>query len=238
MTYSKRFYDFQTEGRGIQDAASLRKLFKKLSKYYWARLRKYIPKNKNSMCLDVASGYGNFVYMLNARGYFNVIGCDTDKKQVYLASLLNLPVKTADAFELLSKDQKYDLISAFDFIEHLSKDSAIKFLDECFLSLKKDGCLILRVPSMDSPFGAHDAFNDITHEWAMTSTLLKAVLTMCGFNRVTILDERPQPTSFINFFRWVAYFFAKSLANIFCILLGVRPPKVWSRSMILVAYKG
>jgi len=237
MSYSDRFYSYQTKGRGLLDHKSLGALFEKLNSYYWARFGRYLPSNKRIKCLDIASGYGNFVYFLRARGYVNIEGYDLDENQVALAQTLKQPVEIGNVFDVLARGHRYDLISAFDFIEHLSKDEALNFLDVCFENLNIGGAIIIRTPSADGPFGAHDSFNDITHEWTMTSTLLKVVLQMSGFSKIVILDERPQPTNLINFLRWLVHFPVKVLANLFCVGLGMRPPIVWSRSMIAIAYK-
>ena len=237
MTYSDRFYSYQTKARGLLDPKSLEALFDKLNSYYWARFGRYLPRNKRIKCLDVASGYGNFVYFLRARGYVNVQGYDLDENQVALARSLNLPVEVGNVFDVMARGHRYELISAFDFIEHLSKDKALNFLDGCFESLEIGGALIIRTPSADGPFGSHDSFNDITHEWAMSSTLLIDILKMVGFSKVTLLDERPQPTSVINFLRWLVHFPVRMLANLICVGIGMRPPRVWTRSMIAIAYK-
>lgn len=238
MNYSDRYYKYQTKARGLLDRGSLERHFNKLSRWYSARLKKYLPVSLNARCLDIPCGYGNFLYFLNSRGYRNIQGFDLDEAQVKLANLLNLPAVAKDVFSVLSTaDESYDLISSIDFIEHLSKDNALIFIDECKKSLKVGGVLIIRTPCADGPFGAHDAANDLTHEWSMTSNVLRTILEMSGFSKVELLDERPQPTSFFETMRWIVFFPSKIAASIFCIGLGMRPPQIWSRSMIAVAYK-
>ena len=124
-----------------------------------------------------------------------------------------------------------------DFIEHLEKDRVLEFLALAFDCLKPGGTLIVRAPCGDGPFGAHDAWNDLTHQWGMTSTLVQALLEMHGYEKVRILDERPQPAGFIDTLRWLLFFPTKMLADAFCIGLGMRPPAIWSRSMIAIAQK-
>lgn len=238
MNYKEKYYGYQTRARGLLDSHSLEKHFKKLGKWYWARLKNHLPNNMSSSCLDVPCGYGNFLYFLRSKGYKNIYGYDLDASQVKLAQLLELPAKTKDIFAVLAESQdSYDLISSIDFIEHISKDDALKFLELCKSKLNENGVLILRTPCADGPFGSHDANNDITHEWSMTSNVLKGILEMSGFSRVDILDERPQPTSLIETTRWLIFFPSKLLANLLCIGLGMRPPRVWSRSMIAIAHK-
>lgn len=238
MKYQERFYAYQTIARGLLDAAALEKHFVKLSKVYWGLLKPYLPVDKNSICIDMPCGYGNFLYFLRSRGFNNIQGCDFDNAQVKLANIMGLPALNENIFELIKNDDnKFDLVSSFDFIEHISKNEALVFLDGCFNLLNDGGVLILRTPCSDGPFGAHDAFNDLTHEWAMTSNLLKTLLNMVGFTKVVIIDESPRPTDFFNSLRWAVSLFFKFFANLFCIGMGVRPPAVWSRSMIAIAYR-
>ncbi len=237
-SYEKKYYEYQTKARGLLDENALQQYFEKLSKWYKRRIGQYLPASKNAKCLDVPCGYGNILYFLKLSGYKNSSGIDLDNKQVELANLLGLSATVADVFDVLhEKHEHYDLITSFDFIEHLQKDDALKFLKLCYERLKPDGRLILRTPCADGPFGAHDVWNDLTHQWGLTSNLLKAILEMQGFEKVNIIDERPQPTNVLNIFRWLIFFPSKLVASAFCFGLGMQPPKIWSRSMIAIAYK-
>lgn len=236
--YEKAYYSFQTQARGLLDANALRSRFAKLARWYGSRLGKFLPESKTALCLDVPCGYGNFLYFLEVNGYRNSLGIDSDEKQIALAKLMRLPAEIGDAFEVLSaEDRTFDLISSLDFIEHLSKDDALKFLRMCYNRLNFGGRLILRAPCGDGPFGSHDAWNDITHKWGLTSNVLRTILQMQGFSDIKILDERPQPTSLIDSIRWLVFFPTKAMADILCMALGMRPPAIWSRSMIAVANK-
>lgn len=236
--HEKEYYAFQTQARGLLSRPALQQRFDKLRAWYRCRLRRFLPADRNAACLDIPCGYGNFLYFLESEGYSNVSGYDTDAAQIALAGLLGLPAKQGDAFEVLSDGvNTYALISSLDFIEHLRKDDALRFLGMCFDALQPGGCLILRTPSANGPFGSHDIWNDLTHQWGMTSSLLRAILQMKGFDRIELLDERPQPSSMVDTLRWLIYFPARLLANIFTMMLGMSAPVIWSRSMIAVAYK-
>lgn len=238
MSYQERYYSYQTKARGLLSVHSLTSHFEKLRIWYEGRIQKFLPVNLNAKCLDIPCGYGNFLYFLRAKGYRNIAGFDLDESQVGLACLLELPAKKGDAFDVLAESiDQFDLISSLDFIEHLSKDDALKFIEECRNRLNDGGVLILRTPCADGPFGAHDAWNDLTHKWGMTSNVLQTILELIGFSKVYILDERPVPTSLLNTIRWLVFLPTKAFASAFCMALGMRPPRIWTRSMIAVAYK-
>jgi SAM-dependent methyltransferase len=65
------------------------------------------------------------------------------------------------------KDDTYDLIVAFDVLEHISQDILPSFFREVRRILKDDGCFIARFPNCDSPFGLKNQFGDITHVSAL-----------------------------------------------------------------------
>ena len=231
-------YDYQTQARGLLTEDSLLARFRKLGKWYDGRLKRYLPVDKQARCLDVPCGFGNFLYFLKGKGYQNIQGIDLDSKQVELAKLVGLPAEQGDAFQILSGEgASFDLVTSLDFIEHLDKGKVLEFLSLIYDGLKPGGTIILRAPCGDGPFGAHDAWNDLTHQWGMTSNVVRTLLEMHGFEQVRILDERPQPGGIVDTLRWLVFFPAKLLADGFCIALGMRPPATWSRSMIAIGYK-
>lgn len=238
MNYKHKYYEYQTQARSLLNGISLEKHFKKLNLLYDGLIKSHLPDNKSAPCVDLPCGYGNILYYLRSRGFQNSSGVDLDLKQIELAHLLNLNAEHGDVFEFLNAQQKkIELITSFDFIEHVSKQQALDFLELCFDKLAEDGRVILRTPSADGPFASHDANNDLTHEWCMTANVLETMLKMIGFKKVLILDEYPRPSSVIGTARWLIYIPAINIAKLICIALGFRPPRVWSRSMTAIAYK-
>ncbi len=236
--YKSRYYAYQTTARGLVDEAALQSRFARQARWYARRLKRYLPSDRTARCLDLPCGYGNFLFFLRAQGYRNVHGVDADPEQVRLARLLGLPAETGDAFAVLAAgDARYQMISSLDFLEHLDKDSAMSFLEKCYAGLSPGGTLLMRMPCADGPFGAHDAWNDITHQWGMSSTVIRTLLELNGFESIHILDERPMPTGGLGLLRWLAFFPARAMASLCCAALGIRPPKIWSRSMLAIARK-
>lgn len=237
-SYEYAYYRYQTQARGLLEEDALRQHFAKLARWYAFRLRSHLPDNRNASCLDIPCGYGNFLYFLRLRGFENVIGYDLDPNQVRVARNLDLPAHEGDAFIVLSEERKeYDCIMSLDFIEHVSRDDALRFLGLCWARLRPGGVLILRTACADGPFGAHDRYNDLTHQWTMTSNVLRTVLRMLNFERVEILDERPQAYNFVNTLRLMAFYPARAVASGLCLALGLIPPAVWSRGMWGVGYR-
>jgi 2-polyprenyl-3-methyl-5-hydroxy-6-metoxy-1,4-benzoquinol methylase len=236
--YQKAYYEYQTQARGLLEEKVLRQRFDKLALWYAHRLRAHLPISRSVACLDLPCGYGNFLYFLRQQGYQNIVGYDLDPAQVKLAKLLDLPVHEGDAFDVLSNTlNTWDCITSLDFIEHLSRDQVLKFLELCWARLRPGGVLILRTSCADGPFGAHDRYNDLTHQGAMTSNVLRTVMRMLNFERVEILDERPQAYNLLNTLRLLLFYPTRAFVSGLCLALGLAPPAVWSRAMWGVGYK-
>ncbi len=237
VSHEEAYYAHQTQARGVLDAAALERRFRSLARWYACRLGPFLPASRQAVWLDLPCGYGNFLYFLRRMGYTRISGYDADPKQVHLARLLDLPAEERDAFAVLDDNSRsFDAIASVDFLEHLSRDAAVRFLAACRARLRPAGVLILRMPCADGPFGSHDAWNDLTHQWAATSNLLRSLLQMSGFERIQILDERPQPYNLRNRIRLLAFHAARLLTSLWVAALGVTPPAVWSLSMWAVAY--
>ena len=163
---------------------------------------------------------------------------DFDPKQVELATFIGLNASVEDSLLFLKdKFNKYDLISSLDFLEHLTKDDLLGFLQLCFKALKKDGQFMLRIPCSDGLFGARDRYNDLTHETGFTSGAINGVLEVVGFKDIVILDERPQPYKLVNLVRWVLFVAFTGLANLVLLAIGISSPRVWTTSMWVSARK-
>jgi len=238
--YEQRWYDYQTIARGLLTVDQLTRAFESCSEQYWYSLRSYLPVNKSQLCLDLPCGYGNFLYFLKKHGYQNCRGYDLDRSQVALAQSLGLQAAQADAFIVLANlTETPSLIASIDFVEHLEKSSALRFLEACYERLSPGGTLILRTPCADGPFGAHDVHNDITHQWGLTSNSLRCVLAMVGFSSIQVLDIPGVSPSggAVQAARWAACKMSRWVAGILLRIMCVGSPSVWGPSMWAVAIK-
>lgn len=87
-----------------------------------------IAKYKAKKILEIGSGYGGFVDNLNKNNYKNVVASDLNKL-IFSKSIKNEFIKV----DLLNmkKNNKYDLIFAFDVMEHINEtEKAILAINE------------------------------------------------------------------------------------------------------------
>ncbi len=238
--YQQRYYTYQTVARGLLTVQDLTVKFESLSRYYWNSLRRHMPSDKSKLVLDLPCGYGNFLYFLRKHGYANSKGYDLDPLQVALARTLDLDAQVENAFKVLEiLSESPSMIVSIDFIEHLDKSSALRFLEKCFERLPPGGRLIIRTPCADGPFGAHDLCNDITHEWGLTSNALSCILSMVGFSSVSILDvPHVSPSGGpLQACRWLVCKLSRAVVGTIFKAMCIGPPRVWERSMWAVAQK-
>ena len=237
--FEQFYYGFQTQGRGLLTKGSLEQAFERRRTQYDELLSGYLADRKSDAILDVACGYGNFLFYLRAEGFSDIVGVDMDPGQIKLAMLLGLPAVLGTAEEYLREGRPYGVISAFDFIEHLDKNAAVKFVKDAYLNLSPGGMLIIQCPCADGFCGAHDIFNDLTHRRVATSNSLRQFLNAAGFRKVELIDLSlpPFPRGLRSNLKRRMRVFARSALRGLLRLLGAPSPSIWSNSQIAVAWK-
>ena len=147
-----------------------------------ARLERWLPNNLEATCLDVACGAGGLLFALRSKGYGNLCGVDCSAQQVSVAQNIVPAVEQDDAIAYLLRHQsQFDLITAFDIIEHFDKNEVFEFLDALYAALTPGGRLIVQTPNADSPWFGSVRYGDFTHELAFTPESLARVLKTVGF---------------------------------------------------------
>lgn len=89
--------------------------------------------------LDLGSEKGQLVRFLRERG-INAVGLDLLYKDEYTIK--------GDARKMPFKDNTFDCISMFHFIEHLTPPDLVKITSEIYRVLKNDGKLLIATPAM------------------------------------------------------------------------------------------
>jgi SAM-dependent methyltransferase len=234
----KLIYAYQTKARGILTAKELLDRLEYLSDLYKEHLLWAMPKSRSARIMDIACGFGNMLFFAKKQGYTNVEGCDADKKQVELARLLGLPAVEDEAFSYLAlRSEPVDCIFIVDFLEHLRLPDCLRLLRKTRNRLVSGGVLIVRVPSADGPFGAHDRYNDPTHKCAFTANSIRHVLGLVGFGGIKVIEERPVQSAMLGRLRYCANRVILWSISQVLRFIGLGRPAVWSRSMWVVAYR-
>jgi len=209
----KLYYDFQDLGRGVVSPDDVIRLSGSMGRVWRRVLAKWLPEDKNATIYEAGCGPGAFLIFLKSLGYKNICGSDFSENQVKLAIANGLNVKQSDSIQDLESypDRSFQCIVAIDFIEHLSKESAMRFLQQSFRVLKQNGRLIIRMPNGDSPFVGRNLFNDITHQWAYTTVAIGALLRVSGFSKVNFRDDSSASIECCRFIKLPAMYLAQTL---------------------------
>jgi SAM-dependent methyltransferase len=154
----------------------------------------WLPRDREARIVDVGCGIGYAVAMLIQAGYSHVEGVDLSDEQVQVALRRGLPVRQADAFAYLAGHREtLDAVLALDFIEHLTRDELMAFLDLVRDALRPGGRLIVKTPNANAPTAARSLFRDLTHEWIFTEHSLHMALAAGGLRPLAIWGERVRP---------------------------------------------
>lgn len=159
-----------------------------------AIIKSHVPGNKQTKILDLGCGHGAFVQVLHEAGYADVTGVDRSAEQVEAARRLGIDgIQRGELLETLRtfRNDSFDVVIAFDVLEHFTKDELLTVVEEIHRVLRKGGRLIIHAPNGESPFGNRILFGDFTHELAFTRESITQLLMTCGFRRVGCYEDRP-----------------------------------------------
>ncbi len=115
--------------------------------YFKKEVLPYV-KNKDLNILEIGFGSGNFLSWARDKNFY-VCGCEIDKNSLRFAKKQGFNIY--DSLKEVS-DESFEMIIAFDLLEHIDRKEINYFLQEISRLLKKGGILIARFPNGDSAF--------------------------------------------------------------------------------------
>lgn len=201
---------YQSYGTTIQSAPESldENAARRWGKAYAYYLREWMPASRAACIVDLACGYGRLLYFYKERGYSNISGVDISPDQVARARQIVHDTHEGDVLDFLQVHPgEFNLISALDLIEHLTKDEVLQFVDSCYKALRPGGRLVLQTPNADSPFAMAIRYGDFTHEVCFSPSMLSRLLTLQGYVQVEAREIGPVPWSysFASTVRWLAW---------------------------------
>ncbi len=130
-------------------------------KYLQWHLRRAFPDRASRLnVLEI--GFGNGQFLAFCRGLdFNILGVEANPHLMARARAAGFEV--VPSIEEASATAPFDLIAAFDVLEHLDTTTLQHFFRAVKAMLAENGRLLVRVPNGDSPFGRRHQHGDLTH---------------------------------------------------------------------------
>jgi len=192
MSYREKIYSSYLTNRQLP-AVDLDSL-ESATVWYEKEVLKVLPNNKNIKILELGCGSGYFLYVLKKAGYKNLTGVDLGEEQLRVLQKLGVRdfVIQDDVFSFLKgTDKIYNVICAFDLLEHFHKDELLDLLGLIHDCLTLGGKFIFRVPNGEALFPGRIRYGDLTHELTFTRNSLAQVLTVTGFNHCRFYPVKP-----------------------------------------------
>ena len=166
-----------------------------------------VQQRPTATLLDVGCGVGRFCHAAHYRGW-NVTGIDVSTTAVQIGSrYATFPLTEASVEDLLSRSQRFDVVTAFEVLEHLSKP--LRFLISLKELASSKGQVFCTVPNWD----CQEVRTATKADWVppihlcfFSLTALERLGFLAGFDRVTVgvVSTDPFPGCMPHGLRWLA----------------------------------
>lgn len=149
----------------------------------WRAITEYLQQfiGDNKIILDLGSGYGDFINLVDAKNKYAVDINPASKE--YLDKKVTFINGMSDSLNQLKKDS-LDVVFASNLLEHLDReqfDSTMKEISRC---VKKGGIFIAIQPNYRYAYKSY--FDDYTHKAIFTSVSLVDAVDEYGFKPVKV----------------------------------------------------
>jgi SAM-dependent methyltransferase len=195
-------------------------------KWEFREAMRWIPEK--GAVLEVGCGFGSFLEgVKHAYPHTTLVGLESTPQAAAVARSKGLDVRTQSLDDLLAEPQRYDVVCAFQVLEHLS--NPVSFLASIFACLRKDGRCVITVPNPEgfTKFVVNDFGNMPPHHLSKWSAnVFRWVAARYGLE-LSVLSAEPVAGYHrawyrqTYFMRWVSQF------------LGIQ----WKRIELGLSYK-
>jgi len=178
------------------------------SQQKWRFMRQWLPADKSARILEIGCGCGEMLYALEKWGYMHLVGVDCCREELNEAGRFvqaRLVCEDIVAF-LRGESEHYDLLIAYNVLEHFNKDNLLAVLRGACGVLKPGGALAAMVPNAVSPFGSVTRYWDVSHEMAFTTNSWRQLAPLAGFEeRPEFRECGPVPHGFVSGLRYLLW---------------------------------
>jgi 2-polyprenyl-3-methyl-5-hydroxy-6-metoxy-1,4-benzoquinol methylase len=181
-------------------------------------IRVHIPSDRNTRILDLGCGSGTLLHFLKEAGYRRVVGVDSSSEQILQAGEGGInEAHHSDVFGFVdsTRSESYDVVVAFDVIEHLTKSELFKLADGVYRILSPNGLWIIHAPNAEGIFGTRVRYADLTHEQAFTRESMEQLTRAAGFRAIECFEDEPVVHGVKSMIRWLIWKSARALLRIY-----------------------
>jgi hypothetical protein len=128
--------------------------------------------------LDIGFGDGKLLNWAKSQGLL-VSGVERQASLIAGARAAGFEADSSvDAFP----DQAFDILTAFDVLEHIESESILPLLRSWVAKLRYGGTLIVRIPNSQVPAGLAIQFSDHTHVTPLSEPIVRWLFANCGLD--------------------------------------------------------
>jgi len=155
--------------------------------YFEVELRSLsIDAGKRLRVLDIGFGNGAFLGWARERG-FQCEGIEINPRLVERAAGNEFRAATSlEGLHGLSDWRPYDLIAAFDVLEHIDRDSLVPFLRSLHTACHSGTLILFRFPNGDNPFSLPVQNGDVTHRTSIGQSMLRQIAELSDLDVVAL----------------------------------------------------
>lgn len=139
--------------------------------------------------LEVGFGNGRFMAWGKAQGA-DIAGLEINADMLDAATHHGYDVRNASLGELVGEGASYDLIVAFDVLEHWETDELIANFRHVATLLRTGGVFLARFPNGHSPFGRVYQHGDFTHKSVISAFKIDYLAGLSGLDVVRVANVR------------------------------------------------
>lgn len=202
--------------------------------------RPWLDSDRDVRILELGCGDGAFLFELAELGYTSLVGVDS---HLAVPRLGETPFFIeADARDFLAQcEESFDLVCAFDLVEHLYLGEAVDLMRLIFESLSPGGAVVLRTPNAGSVLASYGTHSDLSHVASYSEYSLFQLFDTAGFvrHKLVLETERPIPRSQIGRrgLRIIRRILNNQVHRLFYFARGQRAPRCYSFNLEAVSYK-
>jgi SAM-dependent methyltransferase len=143
--------------------------------------------------LEIGFGNGAFLAFANGEGA-RVTGSEINAEMCAAARKHGFDAFEGSLAELAARAERYDLVAAFDVLEHWNTTELVENFRAIHALLRPGGLFVSRFPNGQSPFGRVFQHGDFSHKSTLSTYKIEYLAALAGFEIVRIDNARRVPS--------------------------------------------